>query len=180
MSNNQVDVSILIVSYNTRDMTIECIESIFEETRSHSFEVILIDNDSKDGSADAIEERFPEVKLIRSEKNLGFALANNVASEQSSGRRTLLLNPDTVIVERAIDKLIDFADENPDCQACEACVCYGHEQMHKSLRRGVSLLQRLHWSAWHVQYLHDLVLPGGGRRVCSPLRGRHALLLEER
>ena len=116
MSNNQVDVSVLIVSYNTRDMTIECIESIFEETRSHSFEVILIDNDSKDGSADAIEERFPEVKLIRSEKNLGFAMANNVASEQSSGKRTLLLNPDTVIVERAIDKLMDFADENPDCR----------------------------------------------------------------
>jgi hypothetical protein len=115
MTHNQVDVSILIVSYNTREMTIECIESIFAETQSHSFEVILIDNDSQDGSADAIAEQCPKVKLIRSKENLGFARANNVASEQSTGKRTLLLNPDTVIVERAIDKLLDFADENPDC-----------------------------------------------------------------
>ena len=116
MTHNQVDVSILIVSYNTRDMTIECIESIFEETRKHTFEVIVIDNDSKDGSADAIEERFPQIRLIRSKENLGFATANNVASEHSTGRRTLLLNPDTVIVEGAIDKLVDFADANPDCR----------------------------------------------------------------
>lgn len=114
MEHKQVDVSILIVSYNTREMTVECIESIFDQTTSHTFEVIVIDNDSQDGSADAIEERCPRARLVRSNENLGFARANNVAAEHASGRRILLLNPDTLIIDGSIDRLVDFADKNPD------------------------------------------------------------------
>lgn len=114
MSKVDVDVSILIVSFNTRDMTIECLDSIFEQTKSHSFEVIVIDNDSHDGSADAIAEKYPDVKLIRSPENLGFARANNVVAEHACGQRILLLNPDTLILDGAIDTLLDFADAHPE------------------------------------------------------------------
>jgi len=110
----QIDVSILIVSYNTREMTLECIASIYEQTTSHRIQVIVLDNDSKDGSAEAIAARFPDVELIASRENHGFARGNNVASLRSKGRRTLLLNPDTVILDRAIDRLLDFADGHPE------------------------------------------------------------------
>lgn len=116
MTKTNIDVSILIVSFNTRDMTIECIQSIFDQATSHSFEVIVVDNDSHDGSADAIAEHHPDVKLIRSKENLGFARANNIASEQAIGERILLLNPDTVIINNAIDKLLSFANENQECR----------------------------------------------------------------
>ena len=114
MNDQAIDVSILIVSYNTRDMTVECIESIFDQTTEHTFEVIVIDNDSSDGSAEAIRKQCPQVTVIESGENLGFARANNEASKVACGSRILLLNPDTVILDKAIDKLLDFAGENPD------------------------------------------------------------------
>ena len=103
------ELSILIVSYNTRDMTLECLQSIWDATRETSFEVILIDNNSSDGSADAVETQFPDVRLVRSDKNLGFAGANNIAAEHARGAFLLLLNPDTVVQDGAIDALMAFA-----------------------------------------------------------------------
>ena len=106
-------VSILIVSYNTREMTLACISSAFEQTRS-SFEIIVVDNASSDGSADAIENDFPSVRLIRSRTNLGFAKANNLAAQTANGEFLLLLNPDTVVLDRAVDHLIMFASERSE------------------------------------------------------------------
>ncbi len=109
-----VDVSILVVSYNTREMTLACLRSVFDETHEASFELIVLDNASADGSADAIEREFGErVRLIRSAENLGFARANNVAAEGANGEYLLLLNPDTVVLRGAIDKLAAFARERP-------------------------------------------------------------------
>ena len=130
MSENPVDVSILIISYNTREMTLECIESILEQTTSHSFQIIVLDNDSKDGSPEAIAERFPDVHLIASKVNHGFAYGNNVASRESLGRRTLLLNPDTVILDRAIDKLLDFADTHPEHRLWGGRHCFADGSMN--------------------------------------------------
>lgn len=109
-----LSLSILVVSYNTCEMTLECIRSIYAQAENQSFEVIVIDNASTDGSADRIAHEFPEVRLIRSKDNLGFAKANNVAAEQARGEFVLLLNPDTVILDNAIDRLVDFASEHPD------------------------------------------------------------------
>lgn len=106
-------VSILIVSYNTKDMTIACIDSIYNEAHNPNFEVIVVDNQSSDGSAEAIEEKFPTVKLIRAGENLGFGRANNLAAEQAAGKYILLLNPDTKVLNNAIDNLIEFAENNP-------------------------------------------------------------------
>lgn len=106
--------SILIVSYNTRQMTLECLASGFAQTNPGTFEVVVIDNASEDGSADAIEREFGErVRLIRSTVNLGFAAANNLAARHARGDFLLLLNPDTVVLDRAIDRLVAFAEERP-------------------------------------------------------------------
>ena len=110
-------LSIIIVSYNTREMTIECIRSVFRETVDTTFEVLVVDNHSHDGSADAILQEFgDQVHLIDSEENLGFALANNVAAKHARGRMLLLLNPDTVVINRAVDELMRFAAEHSSAQ----------------------------------------------------------------
>lgn len=107
-------LSIIIVSYNTRKMTLECIRSVFSETKTVTFEVIVLDNDSQDDSYEAIADEFGDrIRLISSTRNLGFAGGNNRAIEQADGEFLLLLNPDTVVLDGAIDKLIDFAGQNP-------------------------------------------------------------------
>lgn len=111
-----IDVSIVIVSYNTCKMTTECIHSILNQTSASRYEVIVVDNTSTDGSVEAIRTNFPNIRLIASAENLGFARANNIAAMHARGRRILLLNPDTVVLDHAIDKLNEFADENPECR----------------------------------------------------------------
>ncbi|HOW72107.1 MAG TPA: glycosyltransferase family 2 protein [Phycisphaerae bacterium] len=105
-----MDVSVIIVSYNTRSLALACLRSVFAQTAGLAFEVIVVDNASTDGSAEAIAEEFPQVRLIRSCKNLGFAGANNVAGRVATGDWLLLLNPDTVVLDRAIAKLRAFGD----------------------------------------------------------------------
>jgi GT2 family glycosyltransferase len=78
-----------------------------------SMDVVVVDNASSDGSADAIETECPDIKLIRSAKNLGFGPANNLAARHANGKYVLLLNSDTVVLDAAIDRLISFAEEHP-------------------------------------------------------------------
>ncbi len=113
VKKNETDVSIIIISYNTREMTLACIRSIYEQTSAISFEIIVVDNNSKDNSALAIAEHFPKINLISSNDNLGFAGANNLAAKQTKGKYLLLLNPDTVVLDGAIQELHAFAMENP-------------------------------------------------------------------
>lgn len=109
-----MDVSIIIVSYNTKKLTLECIESIYKQILNIDFEIIVVDNASSDGSADAIEKKYSKINLIRSKENLGFARANNMAAEQSTGAYLLLLNSDTVVLEGAVQKLFSFAEVRED------------------------------------------------------------------
>ncbi len=107
-------VSIIVVSYNTRDLTLRCLETVFEQT-TIPFELIVIDNASNDGSADAIEASFGDrIHFIRSDTNHGFARANNIASKRARGEWLLLLNPDTEVLDHAIDRLVAFAETLPD------------------------------------------------------------------
>jgi N-acetylglucosaminyl-diphospho-decaprenol L-rhamnosyltransferase len=107
-------ISVIVISYNTREMTIACLESVFEQTHGIPFELIVWDNASQDESAAAIGERFRDrIRLVASDCNLGFAVANNRAAELASGDYLLLLNPDTVVLDGAIDKLVEFAAARP-------------------------------------------------------------------
>ncbi len=103
------DVSILVVSYNTKEETLACLASVYDQTNEVSFELIVIDNASTDGSAEAIEQSFPNLTLIKSSENLGFAGANNLAAKRATGEYILLLNPDTLILDHAIDRIVAFA-----------------------------------------------------------------------
>jgi hypothetical protein len=111
-----LDVSILIVSYNTKALTLAAIASAKVETQASRYEIIVVDNASSDGSADAIAAVHPDVHLVRSDLNLGFAGANNQAAELASGRYLLLLNPDTIVLGGAIDRLIAFARRWPEAR----------------------------------------------------------------
>ena len=90
-------LSIIVVSYNTREMTLACLRSVFDQTLA-PFELIVIDNASSDGSPEAIAAEFPGITLLAETTNHGFAQANNIAAELVRGEYILLLNPDTVVL----------------------------------------------------------------------------------
>lgn len=112
MKNKTFDVSIIIVSYNTREHTEKCLESVRKYASNVSYEVFVVDNDSKDGSADMIAKEFEWVNLIRLTKNIGFAGGNNVAMKKAKGKYVLLLNSDAFLSENALTNTIDYMDEN--------------------------------------------------------------------
>jgi len=103
------ELSIVIVSFNTRRMTLRCLESLFNDTNGLEIEVVVLDNDSSDGSADAIEQSFKQVKCIRSPNNVGFGPGNNKAAKAASGKHILLLNPDTIVKNNAVAILYNFS-----------------------------------------------------------------------
>jgi GT2 family glycosyltransferase len=110
------ELSILIVSYNTRAMTLACLDSIAAETTATRYEIIVVDNASTDGSADAIAAHSSAPRLIASTINHGFAQGNNIAAREARGDFILLLNPDTVVTNAAIDKLMAFARRSPEAK----------------------------------------------------------------
>jgi GT2 family glycosyltransferase len=111
------DVSICIVSWNIKDLLRDCLNSLKAQAGDVRYETIVVDNASSDGSADMVQEEFPWVKLVDPKANLGFGRANNLAYKHSTGRWVLLLNPDTVVLDRAIEKLVRFADQHPEAGA---------------------------------------------------------------
>jgi hypothetical protein len=97
-----VDLSIIIVNWNSKEYLRKCIASILAETHGIEYEIVVIDNASFDGSGEMLRECYPQVRFIQSDKNLGFAKANNEAFKLSAGRSLLFLNPDTKIKDDAI------------------------------------------------------------------------------
>ena len=105
------DVSIIIVNWNTEKLLRDCLKSVYAETKKYSYEVIVVDNNSPDNSAEMVRKEFPEAVLIANEDNKGFAPANNQGIEIATGKNIFLLNPDTVVLNGAIDKMMDFLYE---------------------------------------------------------------------
>ncbi len=138
-----VEVSVIIVSWNTKEILRECLESVYRETNDIELEVILIDNASTDGSAEMVQQEFPQVVLICNSKNRGFAAANNQGIEVAKGRFVLLLNPDTVVLDRAIQKTIAFADEHPRAGAVGIRNTHANGDLQKNCFRYASVLNLL-------------------------------------
>jgi len=109
-----VAVSIVIVSWNTRDILRDCLRSVYDQTEGIPFEVIVVDNASSDGSAETVASGFPQAILIRNATNRGFAAANNQGIAVAKGRYVLLLNSDTVVLDQAVMKAVAFADQHLD------------------------------------------------------------------
>lgn len=104
-----IDLSIIILNWNTRELLKDCLASIFKQTKDINFEAIVIDNASTDGSVAMVRENFPQVLIIQNKKNLGFAAGNNRGIKKAKGEYLLLLNSDTKISNNAFKKLLDFA-----------------------------------------------------------------------
>ena len=108
-----MDLSIIIVNWNVRDLLKRLLESIFNYTQGIEFEVIVVDNNSGDGSIEMVRENFPQVKIIANQENLGFAKANNQGLKIALGKFVLFMNPDMELKENSFKKLADFMEQNP-------------------------------------------------------------------
>jgi GT2 family glycosyltransferase len=114
-----LDISIIVVSFNTKGLLLDCLASVFETVKGISFEVWVVDNNSTDGTVEATREKYPTIKIIKNTENLGFAAANNQAFRQMNGDYALLLNTDTVLTNGAVKELFDFMEANPEAgMAC--------------------------------------------------------------
>lgn len=109
-----LDLSIVIVSFNTRPILLDCLESVHAHTRDIGFEIVVVDNHSSDGSAEAVRERFPNVTVIHNRENRGFSAANNQAIRVSRGRLIVLLNSDTLLRENSFLKIFDYMNAHPE------------------------------------------------------------------
>ncbi len=111
----RVDLSIIIINFNTGSLVCDCLESLPCGAKRYSYRVIVVDNGSSDDSVALVRQRFPGVTIIENGRNLGFAAANNIALERAESEYYLLLNSDTVMCEGTIDRVLDFMAQEEDC-----------------------------------------------------------------
>ena len=115
-----IDVSIIFVNYKTKDLTINAVKSVLQKTKDINFEIFVVDNNSQDGSIEAIEKEFPQINIIKNSTNAGFGAANNIAIKQAKGKYILCLNTDTLLINNAIKIMYDFMEckENENTAVC--------------------------------------------------------------
>ena len=116
----KITVSIIIVNYNTKDLLVDCIYSIYQKTKNLAFEILVVDNDSHDGSEAMIRNKFPEINFIQSGANIGFGRANNLGIQKAKGEYIFLLNSDTILINNAIAILSNYLDANSSVAICGA------------------------------------------------------------
>jgi GT2 family glycosyltransferase len=159
-----MDVSIVIVNWNTRDLLRDCLESIADCVASErgkpaeaarlplSVETIVADSASSDGSAEMVATRFPKVRLFAGGENLGWAKGNNVGIRAATGRYVFLLNPDTLLKPGALEALTRFMDEHPEAGACAPRLLNPDGTVQSSLRRFPEPVRLL----WDVLGMHKI------------------------
>ena len=134
------DVSIIVVSYNTRELLWDCLTSVALGCEGLSAEVFVVDNASSDDSAEIVRKEFPEVCLVVNDANLGFAAANNLALERAAGRYVVLLNPDTQVRRGAMTRLVEFMDARPQAGYCGPRLLNADGSLQESARRFPTVL----------------------------------------
>ncbi len=138
----KIDLSIIIVSYNTKDFLKKCLESLYSSiagSSSLSVEIIIADNGSSDDSLqfiNSLKEKDLNLKIIDNKSNLGFAKANNLAIKKSSGRYVLFLNPDTVVQKETLKTMVEFMDKNPKVGASTCRVELTDGRLDQACHRG--------------------------------------------
>jgi O-antigen biosynthesis protein len=130
------DISIIIVNYNVRDLVDNCIASIYKANdERYNIEIFFVDNNSIDGSVELISEKYPEVKVITNDENIGFSKANNLALIKATGEYILILNPDTVLEESTFDKLIEFCRRDEKTGAVTSKLILANGKLDTACRR---------------------------------------------
>ena len=113
-----MDVSIIIINYKSAKLVIDCMQSIYQQTHQYSFEILIVDNDSKDDCKEKVLAAFPATQWLQTGYNAGFARANNAGIRIANGEYILILNADTIITDGAIDKTISSIKQEPDAVGC--------------------------------------------------------------
>ena len=132
------DLDIVITTFNVKDLLLDCLKSVFDtKGKGDAWNVIVIDNASTDGTADAVEKNFPNVKLITSKENLGFAKANNLARKFANAKNVLFLNPDTKITDKVIQKTLKILEDKKDIAAVGCRVILPNGKIDYSCHRGL-------------------------------------------
>ncbi len=165
-----MDLSIIIVNYNVKHFLEQCLHSVLKASKNITAEIFVVDNNSVDGSAQLIHEKFPNIHFIENKKNVGFSKANNQAIKLSKGKYVLLLNPDTVVEEDTFEKVISFMNETPDAGGLGVKMIDGKGTFLPESKRGLptpwvafykifglSTLFRKSkkFGKYHLSYLHD-------------------------
>ena len=129
-------LSVVFLSYNTRDLTRQALNSVLAAVEGLEVEIFVVDNASADGSADMVAEEFPQVKLICNAANVGFAAGNNVALRQVTGEYALLINTDTIVRRDALRTMVEFLDAHPEAGACGCKILDPDGTLQLDSRRG--------------------------------------------
>ena len=150
-----MELSVIIVNWNTKKLLEDCLRSIFKFTKDVGFEIIIVDNGSEDGSQSMLKKKFPQVKLIPNKDNLGFAKANNQGIKIAKGKYVLLLNSDTYLIENSFKKLVEKADKCDDFGALGSLLL----NEDRSVQQSVGFFPDLPQVFWWMTFIDDL--PGG-------------------
>lgn len=148
------DLSIVIVSWNVKKLLEECLESIWKNQENLTLEVFVSDNASSDGTAEMVKTKFPQVKYIQNEGNIGFPKANNRALRYAQGKYFLFLNPDTIVAPNALPEMVKFMEEHPKCGALGPKLLNPDETLQPSCRSFPTLETQL-----YTTFFLDVLFP---------------------
>jgi GT2 family glycosyltransferase len=133
--NEDIDISIIIVSYNTRDLLLACLGSLYQAKHDFSFEVIVSDNASSDGSEEIVRKSYPQVRVIQNQQNLGFGAAANRGAAIARGRYLVILNPDTLVPANTLRRLFDYLESSPGEKVVSCRLRGSHGEFQLSFSR---------------------------------------------
>ena len=163
-----IDLSIIIINWNTKDLLIQCLTSIPKMIQGFKIEIFVVDNGSRDGSGEEVKKVFPFVHLVENEKNLGFAKAVNQGLQKASGRYILLLNPDTQMKGGAIERFVSFMDSHPDTGVAGAQLLNSDGSKQNSIANFPSLATEL-LNKSLLRWLFPKRFPGKTKNYPEPI-----------
>lgn len=149
-------LSIIIVSWNTCKILKNCLQSVYQYPPQDPFELIVVDNASTDGSPEMVAAHFPQVRLVASNTNLGFAQGNNLAVPMCTGEYVLLLNPDTIVKPNALQRLVEFLDTHPEAGGVGSMLLNADGSLQPSCHPRPQLGREM-WRLFHM----DTIRPYG-------------------
>lgn len=153
-----LDLSIVIVNWNVCDLLRDCLKSIQTTTHNITYEVIVVDSASSDQSVEMVKAEFPTVKLYAQHENVGFTRGNNIGLNVATGRHLLLLNPDTVVLDHAIEQMVTYLDQNPSVGIVGAHTLNTDGTHQSTRRRFPTFITALFESTWLQSYAPQSIL----------------------
>lgn len=153
-----LDLSIVIVNWNVCDLLRDCLNSVQNTVHNITYEIIVVDSASSDASVDMVKSEFPNVKLLAQNENVGFTRGNNLGLAIATGRHLFLLNPDTVVLDHAVEQMVDYLDQNPAVGIVGAHTLNTDGTHQSTRRRFPTFTSALFESTWLQPYAPQSLL----------------------